>query len=220
MARVSGACATGAGVPGAGVIEAYVAALKRDLDFDPALARRMADEVEAHLWDAAEADPAWPSADAEHRAVERFGLAREIAAQFATDAIDRQARRSWIVLLATLVVTFVAMRLRVLWLGDTGDGLALLAPLIDRYAFVAAIATGAIGWWAARRSVLPLAVCLTALVASIAAGIVRAGLFIDGAPLPVLLAAACEIALIGLLLFHVVDLGRRLKRTDLLRRIG
>ena len=58
----------------AGVIERYVAALKRDLDFDPALARRMADEVEAHLWDAAEADPAWPSAEAEQRAVERFGL--------------------------------------------------------------------------------------------------------------------------------------------------
>ncbi len=63
-----------ASVIGAGVIEAYVAALKRDFDFDPSLARRMADEVEAHLWDAAEADPAWPSADAERRAVERFGL--------------------------------------------------------------------------------------------------------------------------------------------------
>ena len=61
--------------------------LRRDLDFDPALARRMADEVEAHLWDAAEADPAWPSPEAERRAVERFGLAREIAAQFAADAV-------------------------------------------------------------------------------------------------------------------------------------
>ena len=67
----------------AGVIDRYVAALKRGLDFDPALAQRMADEVEAHLWDAAEADPAWPSREAEQRAVDRFGLAREIAAQFA-----------------------------------------------------------------------------------------------------------------------------------------
>ncbi|HTE37414.1 MAG TPA: hypothetical protein VK630_12805 [Reyranella sp.] len=204
----------------AGVIDSHVAALKRDLDFDPALARRMADEVEAHLWDAAEADPAWPSADAERRAVERFGLAREIAAQFATDAVNRQARRSWIVLLATVAVTFVAMRLRVMWLADAGDSLSMLAPLIDRYAFVAAIAVGSIGWWAFRRSVLPLAVCLTALIASIAAGIVRAGLFVEGAPLPVLLAAAGEIALIGLLLFHVVGLGRRLKRTAMLRRVG
>jgi len=203
----------------AGVIEGYVAALKRDLDFDPALARRMADEVEAHLRDAAEADPAWPSPQAERQAVERFGLAREIAAQFAADAVNRQARRSWIVLLATVAVTFVAMRLRVLWLADAGDSLSMLAPLIDRYAFVAALAVGAIGWWAFRRSVLPLAICLAALVASIAAGIVRAGLFVEGAPLPVLMAAAGEIALIGLLLFHVVGLGHRLKRTALLRRV-
>jgi hypothetical protein len=204
----------------ASVIDAYVTALKRDLEFDPELARRMADEVEAHLWDAAEADPAWPSAEAERRAVERFGLAREIAAQFATDAVNRQARRTWIALLATVAVTFIAMRLRVIWLGDRGDSLSTLAPLIDRYAFIAAISVGAIGWWSFRRSVLPLAISLAALAASIAAGIVRAGLFADGAPLHVLLAAAGEIALIGLFLFNVVGLGRRLKRTAMLRRIG
>lgn len=203
----------------AGMIDDYVAALKRDLDFDPALARRMAEEVEAHLWDAAEADPAWPSAEAERRAVERFGLARGIAAQFAADAVSRQARRSWIVLLATVAVTFVAMRLRVMWLADAGDGLSALAPIVDRYAFVAALVVGAIGWWAFRRSVLPLGICLAALAASIVAGIVRAGLFVEGAPLHVLLGAAGEIALIGLLLFHVVGLGRRLRRTAMLRRM-
>jgi hypothetical protein len=204
----------------AGVIARYVETLRRDLDFEPALAQRMANEVEAHLWDAAEADPAWPSPDAEQRAVDRFGLAREIAAQFATDAVNRQARRTWIALLATVVVTFVAMRLRVMWLGDVGDSLSLLVPLIDRYAFIAAMAVGAIGWFAFRRSVLPLALCLAALAASIGAGIVRAGLFVEGAPLHVLLAAAGEIALIGLLLFHVVGLGRSLRRTALLRRPG
>jgi len=79
----------------AGVIEDYVASLRRQLDFDPALADRIADEVEAHLRDAAESDPAWPSVQAERRAVERFGLAREIAAQFAADAVNRQAHRTW-----------------------------------------------------------------------------------------------------------------------------
>ena len=49
----------------AGVIEQYVASLRRELDFDPALARRLASEVEGHLRDAAGADPAWPSPDAE-----------------------------------------------------------------------------------------------------------------------------------------------------------
>ena len=38
-----------------GVIDDYVAALRRELDFDPALARRLASEVEDHLRDAAEA---------------------------------------------------------------------------------------------------------------------------------------------------------------------
>jgi hypothetical protein len=204
----------------AGVIERYVAALQRDLAFDPDLARRMADEVEGHLRDAAEADPAWPSTGAEQRAVERFGLAREIAAQFAGDAVNRQARRTWIALLATVAVTFVAMRLRVMWLADVGDSLSALAPLVDRYAFIAAMAVAAIGWFAFRRSVLPLAICLAALAASIGAGLFRAGLFVEGAPLPVLLGAAGEIALIGLLLFHVVGLGRSLRRTALLRRPG
>jgi hypothetical protein len=50
-------------------------------------------------------------------------------------------------------------------------------------------------------------------------GILRAGLFAEGAPLPVLLAAGAEIALIGLLSFHVIGLGRRLRRTAMLRRV-
>jgi len=202
----------------AGVIDQYVASLRRELDFDRALARRLASEVEDHLRDAAEADPAWPSADAEHRAAERFGVAREIAAQFASDAVDRQARRTWITLLVTAVVTFTAMRLRVTWLDD--GAISALAPLVDRYAFIAAIAVGAIGWFAFRRSLLAFTICLGGLAASIAAGIVRADLFVHGAPLHVLLAAAGEIALVGLLSFHVIGLGRRLKRTALLRRAG
>ena len=57
-------------------------------------------------------------------------------------------------------------------------------------------------------------------MASIGAGIVRADLFANGAPTHVLLSAAGEIALIGVLSFHVIGLGRRLKRTALLRRAG
>lgn len=202
----------------AGVIEDYVASLRRELDFDPALARRLASEVEDHLRDAAEADPAWPSPDAERRAVERFGLGREIAAQFAADAVDRQVRRTWITLLVTVAVTFIAMRLRVTWLDD--GAVSALATLVDRYAFLAAIAVGGVGWFAFRHSLLAPAICLAGLSASIAAGIVRAGLFTEGAPLPVLLAAAGEIALVGLLAVHVVGLGRRLRRTAVLRRVG
>ena len=202
----------------AGVIDDYVTALRRELDFDPALAERLASEVQDHLRDAAEDDPAWPSADAERRAVERFGLGREIAAELAADAVDRQARRTWITLAVTVVVTFVAMRLRVMWLDD--GAISTLAPLIDRYAFIAALSVGVIGWFAFRRSLAALAVCLAGLVVSIAAGMVRADLFTQGAPVHVLLAAAGEIALLCLLSFHVVGLGKRLRRTAGLRRLA
>jgi hypothetical protein len=203
-----------------GAIDDYVASLRRELDFDPALARRLASEVEDHLRDAAEADPAWPSPEAERRAVERFGLGREIAAQFAVDAVDRQTRRTWIALAVTVVVTFVAMRLRVIWLDDDvlAAPLTFIAPLIDRYAFITALAVGVIAWFAFRQSLAALALCLGGLAASIGAGIVRADLFANGAPIHVLLSAAGEVALIGVLLFHVIGLGRRLRRTAVLRR--
>lgn len=201
-----------------GAIDAYIATLRRELSFDPALAQRMAEEIEAHLRDAAEADPAWPSPVAESRAVERFGLAREIAAQFAADAVRRQTKRTWGAVLATVIVTAVAMRLRIMWLDESGDALSTLAPLVDRYAFAAAAAVASVGWMAFRRSLLPLAVCLVGLVASIAAGISRAGLLVLDAPLHVLLPAAAEVALVGVLSFHVVSLAAKLRRTAALRR--
>ena len=46
-------------------------------EFDPALAARLASEVEDHLRDAVDADPSGPSVEAERRAVDRFGLARK-----------------------------------------------------------------------------------------------------------------------------------------------
>jgi len=199
-----------------GMIDDYVANLRRELDFDSALARRIASEVEDHLRDAAEADPEWPSSEAERRAVERFGLGREIAAQFAVDAVDRQARRTWVTLAVTVVVTFIAMRLRVIWLDD--GAISALAPLIDRYAFIAALSVGVIAWFAFRRSLAALALCVAGLVASIGAGIVRADLFTNGAPIHVLLSAAGEVALIGVVSFHVIGLRRRLRRTAVLRR--
>ncbi|WP_395708604.1 hypothetical protein [Reyranella sp.] len=204
-----------ASVEGVGMIERYVANLRRQLDFDPALAERLASEVEDHLREAVEADPAGPSIEAEHRAVERFGLAREIAGQFAAEAVDRQARRTWLTLLVAVVVTFVAMRLRIMGLDDSAG--PALAPLIDRYGFLAALAVSAVGWLAFRRSLLAPTLCLVGLAASITAGVVRAGLFDQGAPLLVLLAAAGEFALLGLLLVEVVGFGRRLRRTASLR---
>jgi hypothetical protein len=199
----------------AGLIEAYVANLRREFDCDRAAAARIASEVEDHLRESAEADPAWPSVEAERRAIERFGLSREIAAKFAADAIDRQARRTWMTVLACVIVTFVAMRLRVMWLD--GEAVSALAPLVDRYAFLGAIAAATVGWFASRRSLPALLLCLVGLAASIAAGFVRADLFAHGAPLGVLLTAGGEIGLVGLLCVHLVGLGRQLRRTAALR---
>jgi hypothetical protein len=203
---------------GVSLIDQYVANLRRELDFDPALSDRLADEVEDHLRDAVEADPAGPSIEAERRAVARFGLAREIAGQFAAESVDRQARRTWLTLLVAVVVTFVAMRLRIMWLDDSAA--PALAPLVDRYGFLAALVVSAVGWFTVRRSLLAPAVCLVGLVASVAAGVVRAGLFDQGVPLLVLLAAAGEFALLGLLLIEVVNFGRRLRRTASFRGVS
>jgi hypothetical protein len=202
----------------AGLIDDYIASLKQELDFDQTLAQRLSSEVEDHLREAAEADPAWPSPEAERRALQRFGLARELAAQFAADAVERQAKRAWITLLVTVLVTLLAMRLRVIWF-DSGTGPAI-APLIDRYGFLAAVGVGAIGWVANRRSLLPFALCLLALAASIIAGFVRVDIFVAAAPLTVLLSALCEVALMSLLAFHTVGLGRQIARTAALRRFS
>lgn len=199
----------------AGLIDDYIASLKKELDFDPALANRLASEVEDHLREAAEADTGWPSFNAESRAVERFGPAHTIAVQFAADAVDRQARRTWVTLLVTVTVTLVAMRLRVIWF-DTDA--STLAPLVDRYGFLAAVGAAGIGWCADRRSLLPLAFCVAGLATSIVAGFVRTELFTVSAPLPLLLPALCETALMVLLTFNVAGLGRRLARAAALQR--
>jgi len=63
---------------------------------------------------------------------------------------------------------------------------------------------------------VPFAVYLVGLVASVAAGFVRADLLL-GAPLHVLIPAAAEVLLLGVLSF-VVGLGIRIRRTAALRR--
>ncbi|MCA0302137.1 MAG: hypothetical protein LCH95_06995 [Proteobacteria bacterium] len=202
----------------AGVIDEYLAGLRRDLAFDPGLADRLVAEVEDHLREAVEADPRGATPDAERRAVERFGLAREIAAQCARDAIDRQARRTWATLAIAVVVTFVAMRLRVTWLDD-GSPLSL-APLVDRYAFIAALVGGLVAWFARRQSAGALLGCALGLAASIVAGVLRADLFGSGAPPWVVLPAVAEIAMLVVLLAHLAGWLRRLKQTAALRRAG
>ncbi len=197
-------------------IDDYVNALGRELSFDRALSRRVCAEIEDHLREVAEADPAWPAEEAERRAVARFGDWRDIAGQFTADAVHRQSKRTWLVLLAAVFATFLAMRLRMMWLEGGEEAVLALAPLIDRYAFVLGVTTAAAGWWMFRRSLLPIVICIAALVASIGAGIFRADLL--AAPLHVVAGTVCEVALVLVLSFLVVALHRGRRRMATLGR--
>ena len=197
-------------------IDDYVNVLGRELSFDRGLSRRVRAEIEDHLREAAEADPAWPAEEAERHAVVRFGDWRDIAGQFTADAVNRQSKRPWLALLAAVFATFLAMRLRMMWLEGGEEAVLALAPLIDRYAFVLGVATAAAGWWLFRHSLLPIVICIAALAASIAAGILRTDLL--AAPLHVVAGTVCEVALVLLLSFLVVELHRGRQRMATLGR--
>ncbi|MBN8941635.1 MAG: hypothetical protein J0H01_19165 [Rhizobiales bacterium] len=133
----------------ASLIETYLDELESRLDFDRRLARRVRDEFADHLAEAIEAGGHLGPEASARDALARIGPARTIAAAFTLDALSRQSERIWLVILATFLATFLAMRLRTLGLADGSAG--LIAPLIDRYAFVGALAIGCGGWLAAGR---------------------------------------------------------------------
>ncbi len=200
------------------VIDTYLDELAGHLRHDPALARRMRAEIADHF---AEVLGERPSEAEMQRAVTRMGPARAIAATLAADGANRQVDRTWIALLVALVATFIAMRLRTLWLpplAADGSLAGLAAPLIDRWAFVAAIATAAGGYWIMRPSPAVPALVLAALCASVAAGILRIALAADwsDAPLAVTVATLGECALVGLLLAQMLALRRRARQAGAL----
>ena len=214
----------------AGLIERYLDALERDLDFDRRLARRVRAECADHLAEAVAAQAGLPPEAAEHRAVARMGPHRAIAASFAQDMLGRRADRLWLALLITFLATFLAMRLRTLGLAEAGaDGIDSFAPLVDRYGFVAALAIGCGGWLSLRRRIgggaggvravaLVAAATLAALGVSIGAGVARAATVSAPDPLTLTIMAG-SLAECGLLLWlmaQVQALRRQLRRTEAL----
>jgi hypothetical protein len=71
----------------ASIVADYLDVLGRELGYAPLLSRRVRLEVEDHLWEAA-ANEGGDAAEAQRRAVEKFGDPQEIARQYA--AIDLQ----------------------------------------------------------------------------------------------------------------------------------
>jgi hypothetical protein len=128
----------------------YLAAVSRELDFDPALARRVRDEVEDHLWQAVE-DRGGPSIENQLRAIENFGEARELARGYVAASLLSQVRYIGAGALITAASVSLAMKVRVAWyvwmhweLGADFASVTAVALLIDRYATKLAIAAALI----------------------------------------------------------------------------
>lgn len=204
----------------AGLIETYLAQLDRRLAFDAALSARVCAEVEDHLRESADAQRGLARDEAERHAVQRFGSVDELAARFATDTLRALTTRTWMALAATAGAAFLAMRLRRMLL-DAGAFDALpAAALADRFAFMAALASGLLGWLIVRMSHAPslrririanmaVAISAVALVISIAGG----GLIATSAgrqfELPTLAAFLLETAMAGWLAVLVWGLMHR-----------
>lgn len=129
------------------LIDRYLAALERELSFDPALARRLRYEVEDHLEQAIAAG----GPGAERRAIERFGEPRDIAARFAASSLRRQRKALGLAVVAAIAGIFLAMKIRIAAAGLAANALAhgrgLAAVLaVDRYAFCFAAVVGVLGW--------------------------------------------------------------------------
>jgi hypothetical protein len=130
------------------MIAEYADSLAAHLGFHRRLARRVRQEVEEHLRDAVAA--AGGGAEAERRAIARFGDARAIAAQFARESLAQQARRTGMIVLAVLGAMLLAMQSRIFWYDFTEwaacarlEAASEVIALVDVIAFCgAALAAG------------------------------------------------------------------------------
>ena len=135
------------------MISQYLGRLAHELDFDPSLSCQVVQEVEDHLRETVERDPAADRLEAERRAVAKFGDPRVIAAQFAVVSLAALARRVAFVAVLLIGAVFIAMKARVAWYGvmqwplaEETRVLGEIVLTIDRWAFWLALLTGALGW--------------------------------------------------------------------------
>lgn len=92
-----------------GMIAAYAELLAGKLDFNPSLSRRVRQEVQDHLWDAAAAGSG-NEREAVQRAIANFGDPHVIAAQFATAWLARQTWKVGVTVILVISGVFVALR--------------------------------------------------------------------------------------------------------------
>lgn len=130
----------------------YLDELGRELAFDPVLSRRVRQEVEDHLREAAAAEPTESTTDAVERAVISFGAPQKIAEQYRAVSLHTRMKRTSLLVLCAVLVAFGTMESRVVWYGltrwNTGATLKSVGRIvipIDRYAFLVAIVLGIVG---------------------------------------------------------------------------
>ncbi len=135
------------------IISDYLDTLTRELSFDILLARRVRQEVEDHLSEAAAAEPEADAGEAQRRAIRNFGSPRAIASEYAAQSLFRQTRRVGLIAVVAASGILVTMNARGAWYGWMQWGVsAELAAVrriglsIDLYAYVVALAIGLVGW--------------------------------------------------------------------------
>jgi hypothetical protein len=131
------------------MIAEYLDLLGRELAFDRSLSREVRLEVEDHLREAVAADRTGSPGEAEQRAIEKFGDARAIAAQFAVVSLARHSRRAGVAAVIAIACVYLAMKARIAWyvaaqwaIGDDRREVFAWVVRIDRYAFWLALLTG------------------------------------------------------------------------------
>jgi hypothetical protein len=132
------------------MISDYLAQLSDTLSFDRALSRCVVQEVEDHLREAVAADPAPDRLEAERRAIENFGDARVLAAEFAAVSLVRGARNASVAVVLAVAMVLLAMKARIAWyatlqwtMSEDAREFGARVISIDRFAFWLAAALGA-----------------------------------------------------------------------------
>jgi hypothetical protein len=227
------------------VIAGYLDALASALRFNRSLSRRVREEVEDHLREAVAADPTGSGAEAERRAIARFGDPRVLAAQFALASLVNQARSLAAAIVLIVAAVFIAMKARVAWyavtqwsMADDARAVSAIVLSIDRYAFWLSVFFAIAGFvYFARRSIAPVFLpvlgkqlhrffflCVSAtgaLVVSVISDGLLTALQLRGTQLRIgslvpILSMGIEIAFAGALAFQVRCIARRATCTALL----
>jgi hypothetical protein len=123
----------------------YLAALARDLGYDPALSRRVCSEVEDHLRQAADVRGG-RSVENQLQAILSFGEPRELARAYLTTSLLTQIRCSGAAMVSAAAAIYLAMKARVAWYdwmrwepNSAFRAVSAIALQIDRYATLLAI---------------------------------------------------------------------------------